>query len=366
MLTLADFSYSYPSDLVAQRPVLNRDNARLLVRWESGHLQDSFFHQLTQFLPANSLLVYNQSRVFPARLLGILDNHKEVEIFLLEFPEKNGDWIPIVGKPMRKIKKSRKIFFSDILSGRLEVNCAGAIKLQFEQPIKDVRQNILHVLGHVPLPPYIKRSDLTYALLEEDLERYQTIYAQNIGSVAAPTAGLHFSQGSLDRLKAKKIKMAPIILHVGMGTFLPVKTSQISSHHMHEEKYLIPQKTFDLIIQAKKENRMIISVGTTTLRCLQSFYELDYYRSYKQYVDTWLSTRLFLYPKTKNDLFFPWLIDGLITNFHQPRSTLIMLISALIGYENMRQLYRYAVGERYRLFSYGDSSLLFFNDKLNN
>ncbi len=354
-LTKEDFRYEYPSDLIATRPASPRDHARLLV-YQNQKITDSYFYNLDQFLPEGTLLILNDTKVFPSRMIGQLPGGAKVEVFLLECcaPDAN-IWLAL-GKPIRKLRKHNKVAFFGGLSGTLDFDDesigANFFRISFDQSYPYL-MNTLEEFGQTPLPPYIKRDVISEY---EDRSNYQTIFAKNTGSVAAPTAALHFTENVFKSFSALKIKTAKITLHVGAGTFLPVKTSAISEHKMHIENYSIPQATVDLVLENLKIGKPVVAVGTTTFRSVTDFFE----RKNNQFPDTFLRTDLFLYPKYSGDLFRSKLFSGILTNFHQPESTLIMLISALVGYDARKNIYAHAVENKYRLFSYGDSSLLWF------
>ena len=369
-LILADFDYPFPAHLIAQQPRLRRDESKLLIRTADGQTRDRHVSDLTTELPQDSLLILNDTRVFPSRLHGRLTSGGAVEIFLLE-PTKEGtsaqtcSW-QALGRPMKKLKLGTELIFAENLRakivGRTEDGAGNAfLSLEFQSPGSTLA-SWLDIHGYIPLPPYIKRPEARPAASSTDRDRYQTVYAQQTGSVAAPTAGLHFTDSLIEALKQRGIQICFVSLHVGAGTFLPVKTSEISAHSMHGERYRVGTETARALQIAKAEGRTIIAVGTTTLRSLESLYRVTG-KDCETFVSTaneWRTTDLFIHPEYSEDIYKPWVIDGLVTNFHQPCSTLFMLVSALIGIGSAKELYQTAIAREYQLFSYGDATLLWF------
>ena len=369
VLTRDDFDYKFPEHLVAQSPLPNRDDARLLVRHHSGDLYHKSVQDLTTEIPSDSLVIFNNTKVIPSRIFGTLRTGGRIELLLLE-QVRNACW-KAVGRPMRKLKVGTEIHFHDGTIAEVASVMDGSIEVNFIGHSSDV--GIIPWLdknGVMPTPPYIKRDtgdkmerggtggDRTQ--MELDHVRYQTIYARHIGSVAAPTAGLHFSESLLADIRSKGIEFANVCLHVGLGTFLPVKTNNIASHEMHWERFSVPQNTMSKILEYKKAGAPIVVVGTTSFRALESLAmkaNADP-AQLKDLAESDQRTDLFIYPKMRGDRYHSYFANGLITNFHQPKSTLIMLVSALIGYQECQDLYREAIKENYRLFSYGDTSLL--------
>lgn len=361
VLTRSDFSYAYPDALVAHEPLIQRDRSRLLVSRPDA-LIDSSIASLAEHLPEGSLLLVNDTKVFPSRLFGHLPSGGKVEIFLLQkldSSQQTSRW-KILARPFRKLKVGTMVSFSADLQG--EVTAIQPESVGNAQPTAELvfaagtNQLIdwLQQYGYIPLPPYINRKDAKPAAESSDTKRYQTIYAEHQGSVAAPTAGLHLTEEIFATLRKRSIEVKAVTLHVGGGTFLPVKTESLQDHNMHEEMFSVSQATFGAWQQAKAEGRFIAAVGTTTLRCMESFL-LN-----RAEPDSWQGTKLFVYPKTRADRYVPLSCQALLTNFHQPESTLLMLVGALIGYDRMQALYQHAVAQQYRLFSYGDASLLYF------
>ena len=337
-LLKSDFYYDLPEELIAQTPIEPRNASRMMcVDRSTGAITHDHFYNLCAHLREGDLLVMNDSRVIPARLYGEkIDNSTFIEFLLLE--QKGDKLWEIICRPGKKAKVGTRFSFG---SGRLvaevvEVKDDGNRVVQFE--CEGNFFTALEDVGQMPLPPYIKEK-------LENKERYQTVYSNELGSAAAPTAGLHFTEEMLDDLRKRGIKTAFVTLHVGLGTFRPVKEDNVLNHKMHSEHYYLPKETADLINQTKAAGGRVIAVGTTTCRTLESvatFYgDISEHEGY---------TDIFIYPSYKFKC-----IDGLITNFHLPESTLIMLVSAFMGYENTMNAYRVAVDEKYRFFSFGDS-----------
>ncbi|MFK7824774.1 MAG: tRNA preQ1(34) S-adenosylmethionine ribosyltransferase-isomerase QueA [Oligoflexales bacterium] len=365
-LSLKDFNFDLPQEQIAQTPCSKRSGSRLLVKEQNGSLLNHYVIDLPKLLPANSLLIFNDTQVFPSRLIGKLETGGKVELFLLYSPIHAKDFsIPAIGKPFKKLKEGTKIYFEDgliaCIKSRDPEAASPTLQLQFNFKSSDLIDWTIRN-GYVPLPPYIKRKKALPARESEDLTRYQTVYANKLGSVAAPTAGLHFTPELLSDLHTANIETANITLHVGAGTFMPIKTENIDAHVMHTEQYSIPSATWEKITHARKSGKNIIPVGTTSLRCLESFNKLlsNGYQA-KDIVDQWHETELFIRPKNNADRFYSSLINGLMTNFHQPCSTLFMLICALVGYQEAKKIYEFAIDHNYRFYSYGDSNLLWFN-----
>lgn len=337
----SDFYYELPQELIAQTPVEPRNASRLMcVDRKSGEITHSHFYNLCDKLKKGDLLVMNDSRVLPARLYGEkIENHTFIEFLLLE---QKGDKVwEIICRPAKKAKVGTKFSFGNgrLVAEVIEVKDDGNRIVRFE--CEGNFFTALEDVGQMPLPPYI-----THKL--ENKERYQTVYSRELGSAAAPTAGLHFTPEMLDELHQKGINTAFVTLHVGLGTFRPVKEDKVLDHKMHSEHYYLPKETADLINQTKQNGGRVIAVGTTSCRTLESvatFY--DKIEEHEGYTD------IFIYPGYKFKC-----IDGLITNFHLPESTLIMLVSAFMGYENTMNAYKTAVQEKYRFFSFGDAMLI--------
>ncbi|MDD7184821.1 MAG: tRNA preQ1(34) S-adenosylmethionine ribosyltransferase-isomerase QueA [Ruminococcus sp.] len=337
----SDFYYELPEELIAQTPIEPRNASRLMcVDRKSGEVTHSHFYNLCEKLKKGDLLVMNDSRVLPARLYGEkIGNNTFIEFLLLE---QKGDKIwEIICRPGKKAKIGTKFSFGNgrLIAEVIEIKDDGNRIVKFE--CEGNFFTALEDVGQMPLPPYITEK-------LENKERYQTVYSRELGSAAAPTAGLHFTPEMLDELHAKGINTAFVTLHVGLGTFRPVKEEKVLDHKMHSEHYFLPKETADLINQTKQNGGRVIAVGTTSCRTLESvatFY--DKIEEHEGYTD------IFIYPGYKFKC-----IDGLITNFHLPESTLIMLVSAFMGYENTMNAYKTAVQEKYRFFSFGDAMLI--------
>ena len=337
----SDFYYDLPKELIAQDPLEDRSSSRLLhLSMKDGSMEHRHFTDILDYLNEGDCLVINDTRVIPARLYG----HKEetgalIEILLLKRHE-NDIWECLV-KPGKKARPGAKITFGDgILKGEIiDIVDEGNRLIQFHYD--GIFEEILDQLGEMPLPPYI-----THKL--KDKNRYQTVYAKNDGSAAAPTAGLHFTKELLEQVKAKGVKIAHVTLHVGLGTFRPVKVDDVEQHHMHSEFYMVEEEQAKLINDTKKAGGRVISVGTTSCRTLESATGED---GILRAGSGW--TEIFIYPGYRFKM-----IDGLITNFHLPESTLMMLVSALAGKENIMAAYEEAVRQKYRFFSFGDAMLI--------
>ena len=340
-MNLHDFYYDLPQELIAQDPLEDRSSSRLMVLdQETGHIEHHIFREIIDYLNPGDCLVVNNTKVIPARLMGSkVGTDAHIEVLLLKRNE-NDVWETLV-KPGKKAKPGTKISFGDgLLVGEvLDVVEDGNRMIKFTY--EGIFEEILDQLGQMPLPPYI-----THQL--KDKNRYQTVYAKHEGSAAAPTAGLHFTPELLKEIEEKGIDIARVTLHVGLGTFRPVKVDEITDHHMHSEFYRIEEDDAKLINETKKNGGRVISVGTTSTRTLESVAEEDGTLHAKS---GW--TDIFIYPGYKFKV-----IDGLITNFHLPESTLLMLVSALAGREHILNAYNIAVKERYRFFSFGDAMFI--------
>ena len=351
-LTLQDFSFEVPPALIAQQPVDRRTDSRLLIAGRSGPIRHCQFTDIVDELPPRAVLILNRSRVIPSRLFGRLPTGGKVEIFLLE-PRGDKDEWHVLGRPGRKLKNGVQIEFE----GGVSATVVNQDPLRVRFTGTDNLHQWLDGHGYIPLPPYISRENPEPAQSSPDRLRYQTVYAQERGSVAAPTAGLHFDESILSALADRGVTVAEVCLHVGGGTFLPVKTQNPAEHQMHAETFLVPQATVDTIAAAQQNERPVIPVGTTAFRAVESFFtnQVD---GGEAKADTWLRTRLFVRPETRTCQHEPAVASGMITNFHQPESTLFMLVSALLGFDRAHEVYREAIAREYRLFSYGDSSFL--------
>ena len=336
-LTTHDFYYDLPEELIAQTPVEPRDSSRLLVYDRScDKIYHRHFYDIADYLKEGDLLVVNNTRVIPARLFGHVENHESVLETLLLRRIDYTHWETIM-KPARKARLGSVINYTEGLSAVVtEVGDYGARTVEFK--FEGVFEDILDRVGNMPLPPYIKEK-------LQDKERYQTVYSRIDGSAAAPTAGLHFTPELIDKLKAMGVEFATVLLHIGLGTFRPVKEENILDHKMHTEYYEIDEENANKINRAVKEGRRVICVGTTSVRTLETVAdENGYVRPCKGETD------IFIYPGYRFKC-----VKGLITNFHLPESTLIMLVSAFAGREKTLEIYKTAVNEKYRFFSFGDA-----------
>ncbi len=336
-----DFDYELPEELIAQTPLTKRDSSRLLILDKnSGNIKHEHFNNILDYLKSGDVLCLNDTKVIPARLHGVKkDTKAHIELLLLKETDTN-IW-ECLTKPAKRVKLGTIISFGDDL---LEAECV-EVKEEgirvFKLHYQGILYEVLDKLGEMPLPPYI-HSKL------KDKDRYQTVYAKYEGSAAAPTAGLHFTNELLEQIKAKGINIVYVTLHVGLGTFRPVNVEDVTKHKMHSEFYMMSKETADVLNKAKSEHRRIISVGTTSVRTLETIMNL--YGTFKE-CSGW--TDIFIYPGYKFKA-----IDCLITNFHLPKSTLVMLVSALAGKENILNAYREAVSLKYRFFSFGDSMFI--------
>ncbi|CCV65851.1 S-adenosylmethionine:tRNA-ribosyltransferase-isomerase (queuine synthetase) [Paracholeplasma brassicae] len=334
-----DFDFNLPEELIAQHPLENRDTSRLLiVDRENQSFSHKHFYDILEELSSNDVLVINNTKVMPARLIGEKeDTNAVIELLLLE--QKESLWDALV-KPGRRVKVGTVISFG---RGMLKAKCVGekedGIKT-FQMIYEGIFYEILEQLGQMPLPPYIHEK-------LEDKDRYQTVYAKEIGSAAAPTAGLHFTKDLLDKIKEKQIEIIEVTLHVGLGTFRPTSTETIEDHHMHKESYLISEDAANRLNLAMQNKKRIVAVGTTSVRTLESNYDGT---SFKPGL---YETDIFIYPGYK---FLT--IGALITNFHLPKSTLVMLVSALSCRELILKAYKEAIKEKYRFFSFGDAMFI--------
>ncbi|ASE36251.1 tRNA preQ1(34) S-adenosylmethionine ribosyltransferase-isomerase QueA [Staphylococcus pettenkoferi] len=340
-MNIEEFDYDLPESLIAQTPLKHRDQSRLLVMGrESGKTTHQHFADVIDYFKEGDTLVLNDTRVMPARLFGIKEETgAKVEMLMLTHLEDN-DW-EVLLKPAKRIKVGQRLSFGD---GKIVAECieeldqGGRImRLHYE----GILQERLDELGEMPLPPYIKER-------LDDPDRYQTVYAKESGSAAAPTAGLHFTDELLEAIRAKGIRIVFITLHVGLGTFRPVSVDNIDDHEMHSEYYQISEDTAQLLNETRREGGRIISVGTTTTRTLETVRS-----QHNQFVASSGWTDIFIYPGYEFKA-----IDGLITNFHLPKSTLVMLVSAFSTRENVLNAYREAVERQYRFFSFGDAMLI--------
>ena len=334
----SDFYYDLPKELIAQTPVEPRDSSRLLVLdRQSGETVHKHFFDIIDYLDEGDLLVCNDSRVLPARIYGNKEpTGARVEFLLLK--QISGNRWETLCKPGKKAKEGARFSFGDglLYATVTEVKDDGNRVVDFE--CDENFFSTLDKIGQMPLPPYITEE-------LKDKERYQTVYSHELGSAAAPTAGLHFTTELMDKIKAKGVNIAYVTLHVGLGTFRPVKVDDVTKHKMHSEHYEVPEETAELIKKTKQSGKRVIAVGTTSCRTLESVAA-----EHGEVVPCEGFTEIFIYPGFEFKV-----LDGLITNFHLPESTLIMLVSAFAGYDNIMNAYKTAVEERYRFFSFGDA-----------
>ena len=336
-----DFYYELPEELIAQDPLLDRSSSRLMVvDKESGNVEHHIFKEIIDYLKEGDCLVINDTKVIPARLIGEKEGTgAKIELLLLK--RKQDDVWETLVKPGKKAKVGTRISFGGgLLIGEVvDVVEEGNRLIKFYYT--GIFEEVLDALGQMPLPPYI-----THQL--EDKNRYQTVYATHAGSAAAPTAGLHFTPELLEKIKEKGVKIARVTLHVGLGTFRPVKVEDVTKHHMHSEFYMISKEAVSIINETKKAGGRVISVGTTSTRTLESVADEH---GYVRETSGW--TEIFIYPGYQFKC-----VDCLITNFHLPESTLLMLVSALAGKEKIMAAYEEAVKEQYRFFSFGDAMFI--------
>ncbi len=344
-----DFDYELPEELIAQKPADKRDASRLLVvHRETGETEHKHFYDILEYLNEGDCLVLNNSKVLPARLYGIKDGTgAKVEFLLIK--RIDGDRWETMVRPGKRLKPGDSVMFSEdplLKADIIDYGNDGTRIVEFSYD--GIFMERLEEIGSMPLPPYIERQSEN-----EDRDRYQTVYCREEGSVAAPTAGLHFTEELLEKARAKGVELAYVTLHVGIGTFRPVKCENIEDHSMHFEEYHIDEKTAEIINRAKAEGRRVISVGTTSTRTVESAAYFDEEKDCWQVRSGENSTGIFIYPGYEFRI-----IDSLITNFHLPKSTLLMLISALYDREKILEVYQEAIREKYRFFSYGDAMFI--------
>ena len=343
-MLLSEFDYNLPENLIAQLPADKRENSKMMVLDRNTKtIQHKHFYDIVDLIDENSILVLNNTKVMPARLYGMKEETgAKIEVFLLKQLEGK-TWETLI-KPSKRVKEGTVIKISDELSAKAiektEEDGGWLVELIYEGNILEV----LHRNGNIPLPPYIERKLATEDIKKLDFERYQTVYAKDEGSVAAPTAGLHFTKEILQKLQDKGVEIAYVTLNVGLGTFRPVKCDNILEHKMHSETFEITEETARKINEAKAKGKRLVAVGTTTVRTLETAYQK--YGCIKGCQD---HSELFIYPPYEFKV-----IDELITNFHLPKSTLLMLVSALAGKDFIFKAYNEAIGNDYRFFSYGD------------
>lgn len=335
-----DFDYELPQELIAQVPLQDRSSSRLMVLdRKTKQIAHKHFYDIVEELKAGDVLVLNDTKVIPARLIGTKEDTKAtIEVLLLN-DLQNDTW-KCLTKPAKRVKIGTVIDFGNLL----KATCVGVYDegiREYKLTYDGVLMEILDKLGSMPLPPYIHQE-------LKDKDRYQTVYAKNIGSAAAPTAGLHFTKDLLTKIKDKGVIITTVTLHVGLGTFRPVNVEDVKKHKMHSEYYVMSQKTADILNSAKQEKRRIIAVGTTSVRTLETVMQ-----EYNEFKECCGNTDIFIYPGYKFKA-----IDALITNFHLPKSTLIMLVSSFAGKDFILKSYQEAVKERYRFFSFGDAMFI--------
>ena len=340
-MKVEEFDYYLPEELIAQTPIKQRDASRLMVLDKlTGEVSHKHFYDIIDYLNPRDTLVLNDTKVLPARLIGEKESTKAViEVLLLKNKEKD-TWECLV-KPARRIHVGDVVSFGD---GLLKLTCTEVkdegIRV-FNASYDGIFYELLDELGTMPLPPYIHEK-------LEDKDRYQTVYAKEVGSAAAPTAGLHFTEELLERIKDKGINVVYLTLHVGLGTFRPVKVEDVTSHKMHSEFYSLSKSVAEILNKTRENGKRIIAVGTTSTRTLETIYQ-----KFGEYKEDHGFTDIFIYPGKEVKS-----IDGLITNFHLPKSTLIMLVSAIAGKDNILNAYNIAVKEKYRFFSFGDAMFI--------
>ncbi len=335
-LKLSDFDYNLPKELIAKYPVEPRDACRLMVLdRKTQKIEHRIFRDIIDYLQEGDLLVLNDTKVIPARLQGKKETGAKIEIFLLR-PITENRWEVLI-KNIKRLKPGQKVIFGEDFSAKLvEKFEEGKALVEFEG--KDINA-LIKKYGHIPLPPYIEREDE-----EKDKDYYQTVFARKEGAVASPTAGLHFTKELLDKLEKKGVKKAFVTLHVGLGTFRPIQTEDITKHKMHEEYYYIPEETLKLILETKEKGKSVVAVGTTVVRTLETYAQTGKTEGFSD---------IFIYPPYQFKM-----VDRLITNFHLPKSTLLLLVSAFAGKDFIFRAYKEAVRKKYRFFSYGDAMFI--------
>ncbi len=347
-MKLDEFDYPLPKELIAQAPLKKRDDSKLMVvKRGTGEVFYNKFSDVLNYIDDGDVLVINDTRVFPARLFGKKQTGGKVELLLVSPCDDAAGEVAFtaMSKASKPMKVGQELFFSDDLTGVVtELLGEGRIKVTFSA--KRDFYEILDEIGMMPLPPYIKRGEVDDASF--DKSRYQTVYAENVGAIAAPTAGFHFTEGLLDALRQKGVKIANVTLHVGLGTFLPVRVENIKEHKMHEEFFRIDDKAIEIVTRAKRAGKRVIAVGTTSVRTLESAFDAEMNIIRKEG-----TTGIFIYPGYDFKV-----IDAMITNFHLPKSTLFMLVCAFGGIELMKRAYRNAVEKSFRFFSYGDAMFI--------
>ncbi len=341
---IQEFDYVLPEELIAQRPSEKRENSKMMVLDKENHqIEHKNFFNIVDYLDENCVLILNNTKVMPARLYGYKDTGAKIEVFLLKKYDDENRWEVLI-RPSKRVRPGTIIKVSDDLSVEVVMPLPDDGKWVVRMLYEGDLLQILHKVGNIPLPPYIERKMASEELRQLDFERYQTVYAKNEGSVAAPTAGLHFTDDILAQLKARGVEIGYVTLDVGIGTFRPVKCENILDHKMDTEAFEISEKTAELINRAKAQGKKIVAVGTTTVRTLESAYKI-----YGEIKACKSASNLFIYPPYEFKV-----VDKLITNFHLPKSTLLMLVSALATRDFIFEAYTEAVKEKYRFYSYGD------------
>ncbi len=347
-MKLSEFSYDLPEELIAQHPTTPRDNCRLMVvNRKTQTIEHRKFTDILEYFGEGDVMIMNDTKVFPARLIGNKEKTgASIEVFLLrELNAKQKLWDVLV-EPARKIRVGNKLFFGDNdLVAEVVDNTTSrgrTVRFLFDGDTNDLL-NVIHRLGKTPIPPYIRRE-----VEAQDKDDYQTVFAKNLGAVAAPTAGLHFTRELLKRLELQGVEQSYVTLHIGIGTFSPVEVEDLSKHRMDSEYYTISDKTSELVNEAKRNGKQVLVVGTSTMRAVESSVSAAKFLNPSQ---NW--TDKFIYPPYDFSI-----ASALLTNFHRPKSTLMMMISAYMDYDFMMHCYREAVKEKYRFFSYGDSMLI--------
>ena len=350
MLLLSDYDYNLPEELIAQLPSDKRENARMMVLDKQAKtIEHKHFYDIVDYIDDNCILVLNNTKVLPARLYGVKEETgAKIEVFLLKSLSGNGHLWDVLVKPSKRVKEGTVVKISDDLSVQIKERKEDAGEWVVELICDGNVLDVLHKNGHIPLPPYIERKMADEDLNKLDFERYQTVYAKDEGSVAAPTAGLHFTTEILEKLQAKGVELVCVTLNVGMGTFRPVKCENVLEHKMHSESFEVTEEAAEKINTAKQAGKKVVAVGTTSVRTLETVY-----KNYGEIRACKDSSELFIYPPYKFGV-----VDELITNFHLPKSTLLMLVSAFEGKDFIFKAYQEAITNNYKFFSYGDCMLL--------
>ena len=341
---ISEFDYELPEELIAQRPSEKRENSKMMVLNREQHqIEHKNFFNIVDYLDENTVLILNNTKVLPARLYGYKDTGAKIEVFLLKKQENENLWEVLI-RPSKRVRVGTIIKISNELSVEVLMPLPDDGKWLVKMIYAGDLFEILHKVGNIPLPPYIERKMASEELKQLDFERYQTVYAKDEGSVAAPTAGLHFTEDILEKLKSKGVEIGYVTLDVGIGTFRPVKCENVLEHKMDSEAFEISEETAELINRAKSNGKKIVAVGTTTVRTLETAYKI-----YGEIKACKNASELFIYPPYEFKV-----VDKLITNFHLPKSTLLMLVSALATKDFIFEGYSEAIKERYRFYSYGD------------